>query len=271
MFVTIAPLTNVSGSLANRPLADVSDKAKVISHTTSALNGATNVNSAGQLTFADWLARQGTRCKDLDGDTIPCEPYEDQYIPANRSYIYATSVAQGLIAVVDYLGISARYLKSVCGVDLGTTTTGSITAVDTRDGRVLVSVRGQTKNAMAFVAEADPVLSAFSLPLLFGAREADVCAGARASLVDVEYKIEYYTNAAQPIVDNQWFGNPPSPIGDPDEPFDFRVVMIRAQGKGTMADGSTGRLVISQTGTLQSQSKAKSFDGFPVEFINLLP
>jgi hypothetical protein len=234
--------------------------------------GERHAGANGQLSFDDWLARQGTRCKDLDGDTNPCEPYEDQYIPANQSYIYATSGAQGRIAVVDYLGISARYLKSACGVDLGTTTTGSITALDTRDGRVLVSVRGQTKNAMAFVAD-DPArtFSAFSLPVLFGAREEDVCAGATASLVDVEYKIEYYTNAAQPIVDNQWFGNPPPAYGFPDEPFDFRVVMIRAHGKGTMADGSTGRLTISQTGTFQSHSKSPKFDGFPVEFINLLP
>ena len=62
---------------------------------------------------------------------------------------------------------------------------------------------------MAFVAD-DPALSRLqSATALRGAREADVCLGATASLVNVEYKIEYYTDASQPIVDNQWFGNLP--------------------------------------------------------------
>jgi len=224
----------------------------------------------GQLSFEDWLAAQSTRCKDYDGDGTPCEPYEDQYIPANQSYVYFTAPAQGRVAVVDWLGISGRYLLDVCDVDLGTTTTGTVTAHDVGNGEVLVSVRGHTQNAMAFVAD-DPNLNPFSLPLLFGAREEDVCTGAEASLVDVNFKVEYYTDASDPIVDNQYFGNPPSVGGFPDDPFQFRVLMIRVQGEGTLADGSPGRVMINQTGIFQPHSRSPKYDGFPVEFIDLHP
>jgi hypothetical protein len=229
-----------------------------------------SADADGQLSFEDWLAAQSTRCKDYDGDGMPCEPYEDQYIPAHQSYLYATAPAQGRVAVVDWLGISGQYLLDVCGVDLGTTTTGTVTAHDVGNGEVLVSVRGHTRNAMVFVADAAD-LNPFSPSILFGAREADICAGVEASLADVEFKVEYYTDAADPIVDNQYFGNPPSAGGFPDDPFRFRVVMIRVHGEGTLADGSPARVIINQTGILQSHSKSPKFDGFPVEFIDLHP
>lgn len=202
----------------------------------------------GELSFQDWLATQSTNCKDFDGDGTPCEPYTgqplaDQYIPANQSYLYFTAPAEGLVAVVDWLGISGRYLLDVCGVDLGTTTTGSVTAHRLKDGRGLVSVYGNTRNAMAFVA-ADPDLNPFSVPLLFGAREADICAGAEASLVDVNFRIEYYTAAsAEPIADIQYFGFA-------DDPFlGFRRYIINARGRGTLAaDGAPARLIMSQVG-----------------------
>jgi hypothetical protein len=222
----------------------------------------------GQLSFEDWLAAQSTRCKDYDGDGMPCEPYEDQYIPANQSYLYATAPTQGRVAVVDWLGISGRYLLDVCAVDLGTTTTGIVTAHNVGNGEVLVSVRGHTRNAMVFAADA-PDLNPFSLSILFGAREADICTGAEASLADVEFKVEYYTDAADPIVDNQYFGNPPGAGGFPDDPFRFRVVMMRVHGEGTLPDGSPARVIINQTGILQSHGNSPKFDGFPVEFINI--
>jgi hypothetical protein len=167
----------------------------------------------------------------------------DQYIPANESYLYFTAPAEGRVAVVDWLGISARYLREVCGVELGTTTTGNVTAHNLKDGRVLVTVYGNTRNAMAFVVD-DPNLNPFSEPLLFGAREADICFGAEASLATVNFRIEYYTAAsAEPIVDVQYFGFP-------DDPFlGFRRMVIVATGKGTLAaDGSPARLIINQIG-----------------------
>jgi hypothetical protein len=96
---------------------------------------------------------------------------------------------------------------------------------------------------MAFVA-ADPDLNPFSVPLLFGAREADICAGAEASLVDVNFRIEYYTAAsAEPIADIQYFGFA-------DDPFlGFRRYIINARGRGTLAaDGAPARLIMSQVG-----------------------
>ena len=223
----------------------------------------------GTLSFADWLAAQSTNCKDYDGDETPCEPYEDQYIPANQSYIYFTAPVQGRVAVVDWLGISGRYLLDVCGVDLGTTTAGSATARDVGNGEVLVSVRGHTRNAMAFVTE-DPGLNPFTEPLLFGAREDNICSGAaEASLADVEFKVEYYTDASDPVVDNQYFGNPPEAGGFPDDPFRFRVLTIRVHGQGTLADGSRGRLIINQTCLLQTHSHSPNFDGCPAELIDL--
>jgi hypothetical protein len=222
---------------------------------------------AGRLSFDEWLARQGTRCKDLDHDGKCCEAFDDQYIPASKSYLYWFS-PDARNAVIDYLGLSAAYLKASCGIDLGTSVAGSATAQSTRDGRVLVSVRGHTFNALAFVADGfDPTGM-----LLFGAREADICEGAAASLVDVEFGFEYYTDPAQPIVDLQWFGNPP-PVGceTADEPFDFRRMHFRAHGDGLLPDGTPANLRVNQNGILQSQSKSKKFDGFPVEFIEIHP
>ena len=65
----------------------------------------------GKLSFDDWLARQGTRCKDLDGDGTCCEPYDDQYIPANRSFINWFDPT-GRAVVIDYLGLSGSYLAA---------------------------------------------------------------------------------------------------------------------------------------------------------------
>jgi len=221
----------------------------------------------GKLSFDDWLARQGTRCKDLDGDGNCCEPYDDQYIPANRSFINWFDPT-GRAVVIDYLGLSGSYLAASCGVDLGTETTGTVTAHQVKDGRVLVSVRGHTRNALAYAVEGfDP-----NGPLLFGNREADVCSGEPASVVDVEFVIQYYADASQPIADNQWFGNPP-PVGceTTDDPFEFRFLALRAEGIGTLPDGTPAVLIVNQTGTLQSNSQADNFDGFPVEFIELHP
>ena len=224
----------------------------------------------GRLSFEDWLAAQSTRCKDFDGDGTPCELYQDQYIPAHRSYLSFTAPAQDRAAVVDWLGISGVYLRDVCGVDLGTTTTGSVTARNVKDGQVLVSVQGHTRNAIAFVVE-DPTLNSFSPAIVFGAREADVCSGAAPSLVDVTFSIDYYTDAAHPIVDNQYFGNPPSAGGFPDDDFTFRLLMLQVHGEGTLVDGSPARLIINQRGIFQNHRKDSSFDGFAVEFIDLHP
>jgi hypothetical protein len=214
-----------------------------------------------KLSFGDWLAVQSTNCKDFDGDGMACEPYAgqplaDQYIPANQSYLYFTAPAEERVAVIDWLGISGRYLRDECGVDLGTTTTGSVTAHDLKDGRRLVSVYGNTRNAMAFVVDG-PGLDPFSVPLLFGAREGDICAGAEASLVDINFKVEYYTAAsAEPIVDVQYFGFP-------DDPFlGFRRIIMNARGKGTLADGSPARLTMNQVGI-------RDLAAFPVESIRV--
>ena len=224
---------------------------------------------AGGPSFNDWLARQSTRCKDLDGDGTCCEPIEDQYIQADRSYINFSSPAQSRSAIVDFLGVSSSYLKTVCGVDLGTTVTGSLSVRPAGEGRVLVSVNVHAKNALSYVVDGfadagDP---------LYGARQADVCDGADASLADAEFKIDYYADASGAIADNQWFGNPPPALEceTADDPFDFRSISLRAHGKGWMADGSPASLVVSQTGIFQPHSHSKNYDGFPVEFIDLHP
>src|SRR5262249_51453871 len=137
------------------------------------------------------------------------------------------------------------------------------------DGRLLVSVQGQTQNALAYAVDGlDPRGT-----LLFGRREADVCAGAAAAVVSVTWQIEYYTNPATPIADNQWFGNPPPTLTyeTPDDVFDFRFLALRATGVGTLADGARARLTVLETGTLQSHSGAPDYDGFPVESIALQP
>ena len=226
--------------------------------------------AAGPVSFDDWLARQSTRCKDLDGDGTCCEPVEDQYIPADRSFIYWTSVADGRAAIVDYLGVSSEYLATRCGLSLGTTVTGSISMRRARGGQVLVGVTGHTRNAVAFVTD-DPFNASGNV--IFGATEATICEGASASLVDANFHIEYYADAGQPIADLQWFGNPPPaiPCETADDPFTFRFISFHAAGDGLMPDGRRAHLTVTQTGTLQSHSNSPKYDGFPAESIEIKP
>jgi hypothetical protein len=223
-------------------------------------------------TFEDWLARQGTREKDLDSDGTCGEPYEDQYVPAHRSYIYWFD-PRGRIGLVDYLGISGRYLREECGVDLGTSVQGSLSVRDVGDGMVLVGVRGHARNALIYVAD-DPghTFDARVLPLLCGNWESTVCEGGTPSVAEVTFNIQYYAPADSPIADLQWFGNPPPEAGDcadPDDAFGFRFIMLRAAGNVTLADGSPGVAVINQTGIFQPHGSSSHYDGFPAEFIDV--
>lgn len=210
----------------------------------------------------DWVLAQGS-CTDLDNDTVCGEDPDDLYVPPTRNFLGWTDPAQGRLSGIDYAGVAARYLEYECAqsIDLETSFGGSVKARDVGDGQALVTVVLHTKNALAWVSD-DPngTYDFANTPLLFGARAGDVCTdGATPSVVDTTLKVQYYAPLDDPIVDIGTFAYP------------FRTLSFQASGKGLLADGSTGKLTVSEVGIFQTQSQSPSFDGFPVEFINLHP
>jgi hypothetical protein len=212
-----------------------------------------------QFDIDDWLAAQGT-CGDIDADTIPCEEPDDLYVPPTRNFIGWTAPSQHRLGAVDYAGIAAAYLAANCDIDLGTSSTGSVTMRELDDGQALVNVRLHTRDALVWVA--DDVNQDFDFknaPLLFGGRPGDVCAGTiPVALADVNMHVEYYTTPDEPLLDVGTF--PP-----------MRELAVTVHGAGELAAGGTAHVSIIQTGIFQPHTQSPNYDGFPAEFINLNP
>lgn len=229
------------------------------------LAGTVHADGATQLSFDDWIAAQGS-CEDLDADSTCGEDPDDLYVPPTRNFLGWTGNdspdgVYDILGAVDYAGIAAAWLLDECddAIDLGTTTSGSVTAHDIGDGQVLVSVRLHTTNALGWAGDnSDGDFNFATAPLLFGARPGDVCAGATPGIMSSEMHVEYYADASAPYVDIGTF--PP-----------MRTLSIHASGTGPLPDGSPARLTIRQTGPFQSHSHASSWDFFPAEALQIQP
>ena len=219
---------------------------------------------AVQRPIEEFVAAQGTFC--IDDGMGGCF----LFIPPAENFFGWGDPARGICSAFDYAGLANKAIKAATGgaVDLGTTTSGSVTERPLPDGRAEVDVVLQTWNANTFGQSA---CNDFNTdPLTFGARPADVIAGAEAALGNGTFHVKFINTA------------PGAPLPDllqlafaPEEGQEFLMLSIHYTAFGKLhspsgfAEGTPGRLTCIQTGLFFTGFHGAVGDGFPAESIIL--
>lgn len=215
---------------------------------------------AGQRPISDFLSTQGTYCVDDGGGGCLL------FVPPVRNFVGWTVTGESTVAAVDYAGLANGVLD--CGTtSFGTQTSGTVVERPLHDGRAEVTVVLHTTNALAWAADGDFATGT----LLFGHRACDVVAGADASLVDSQLQVVFtIAGPGAPLPDLMQLFVAPGPGQE------LISLAFRARGEGTLraafgvADGTPGRLTVTQTGTLfRTGFGGATADGYPAEMINL--
>lgn len=175
-------------------------------------------------------------------------------------------------ASVDYAGLSSSWLVANGGPDLGTTVSGSVVERPLSDGRTLVTIVVNTKNANTWVIGDDVDFA--TGPTLFGNRATEILGNPALTpaLSSSHFRVDLKNTA------------PGAPLPDLVDAFilgnaapgqELRFLSFRADGSGPLhaqfgvADGTPGKLVVSQTGILMTQFQGATADGFPAERVDL--
>ena len=213
-----------------------------------------DIVQAVQRPIEEFVAAQGTFCFDdgMGGCFL--------FVPPAKNFIGWGDPARGICSAFDYAGLANEAIKAATGgaVDLGTTTSGSVTERPLPDGRAEVEVVLHTRNANTFGQSA---CNNFNTdPLTFGHRPADVIAGAEAALGNGTFHVKLINTA------------PGAPLPDL---FEAEVTMLSitytAFGKlhspSGFAEGTPGRLTCIQSGLFFTGFHGAVEDGFPAENI----
>jgi len=231
---------------------------------------------AQQRPLSDFINAQGT--------TTCFTPPAPAQIGASTTFTGQTTAQFSLL---DYTGLTAKFLFDTYGISLGTTVSGRVTERPLADGRAEVTVNLHTNNALAWATTLDlnqPIDPQFNNnPLTFGSRAQDVALGATPALGDSHFRIVFKNTApGAPLPDLVCINAGPScptvaacPAGFE---IDFLSVQQTATGplraaSGLGPDGTPGRLTVIQTGLIKpglaNGFKGALVDGFPVEMIEL--
>jgi hypothetical protein len=208
--------------------------------------------------ISDFLSTQGTFC-DPDGHG-GCQIF----VPPTPNFVGFTDTVHDLGISFDYAGLSEQPL----GGALGTTFSGTISERTVPDGSVIVTVHLHTSNALVYVIPFDPNSSDpdqfGNNDLLFGARVADVQAGAQPALGDCTLDL-VFTNTAPglPIPDFEQF------LFAPVEGQNLLSIVFEGTASGQFASGGTGKVHVIERGLFNNGFHGAVADGFPAEFINL--
>ena len=206
--------------------------------------------------ISEFLAAQGTFCGDPPTCTL--------FVPPAPNFVAFTDTVHDRGISFDYAGLSEQPLDGA----LGTTFSGDISERTLNDGSVIITVRLHTSNALVYVIPFDPTSSENQFgenPLIFGARVADVLAGAQPALGDSQFTLEF-TNAAPglPIPDFEQL------LFAPGTGQTLLSVVFEGTANGTFADGTAGKVHVIERGILDNGFHGAVADGFPAEFINLI-
>lgn len=210
--------------------------------------------------ISDFLDTQGTFCVDPPTCTI--------FVPPVPNFVAFTDTKRNLGISFDYAGLSDDPVA--LNGQLGTTFSGDISERTLQDGSVVVTVHLRTSNALVYVIPFD-----FSRPgdnqfgendLIFGTRATDVLAGAEPALGDSNFTLEF-TNTAPglPIPDFEEFL-----FGAPVAGRDILSLTFNGTATGHFADGTPGKVQVTQKAILHNGFHGKVGDGFPVENIILI-
>jgi hypothetical protein len=219
--------------------------------------------AGNQRPIEDFIDSQGEYC--IDDGMGGCF----LIVPPVANFIGWSDPTAMLLASFDYAGLA----DECAGGTFGTEMSGSITERPLADGRAEVHVRLHTANALTWVVDGFD----FNGPLLFGRRlEAGpgncgmLPAGTEAALGSSFLRVTF-TNTA-----------PGAPLPDliqlfvaPEEGQEILSMSFRGQASGLLADGTPGRVEVTETGLLvfekPANENAATADGFPAEKIILQP
>ena len=175
---------------------------------------------------------------------------------------------------MDYAGLANEWLVSQGYPDLGTTTAGSITERPLEDGRAEVSVVLHTKKASAWAFEIDPESpippDVAADPLSFGYRATDLEANPELppALGESHFGVVFKNTApGAPLPDLvAWIALGGELPGQELLSLSFRATAFGAlRTPFGVADGTPGRMTISQTGLFHTEFHGAVGDGFPAE------
>jgi hypothetical protein len=208
--------------------------------------------------IAEFIDAQGTFCVDdgAGGCVI--------FVPPVDNFVGWTDTVHFLGISMDYAGLSEEPL----GGTLGTSFSGTISERTLQDGSVIINVHLRTSNALTYVIPFDPTSPANQFgenALLFGTRANDVLAGATPCLGDSNMNLEFTNTApALPIPDFEQLLFGPLP--------GQQILSVRFEGGATctFADGTPGKVHVTEKGILDNGFHGAVGDGFPAEFINLI-
>jgi len=207
-------------------------------------------------------------------DFISAQGTTNGFIPPIPDFIGWGDNPFHQFASVDYTGLAAAWLHASGGPDVGTTVSGTVTERKLSDGRVMVTVVVHTKQAITWVWGGDGDLA--TGPLQFGARANEILANPSITpaLSNSEFKVQFTnTGPGAPLPDlvNAFI------LGNALPGQELRSLMFRSSGTGAIhaifgvLEGTPGQLIVTQTGVLMPHSQAPTYDGFPVERVDLHP
>jgi len=218
---------------------------------------------ATQRPIEDFVAAQGTACLEFDGDPgTVC----DLFVPPVANLVGWGDETCSIFALIDYAGVA----DAMTGGDFGTTFSGGVTERPLADGRAEVTVRLRTNHALAWAIDGCDFSGG---PIIFGERLPEVLDGATPGFADSYLRV-VFTNTA-----------PGAPLPDLLAIFfgmveggEVVTLEMHASGNGPLADGSPGRLVVTETGLFGTNGGPAGFDahlgvsdGFPAEYVRVFP
>jgi hypothetical protein len=236
----------------------------------------TQAMQARQRPLADFINAQGT--------TSCFTPPAPAQLGATSDY----DIAPVRFALLDYTGLTGKFLLDNYGISLGTAVSGGVTERPLSDGRAEVTVNLHATNALAWAINFDPTGAADqynSNPLLFGYRAQDLIANPTLppALGSANVRIVFKNTApGAPLPDlvciNHDFGCPEVAACPAGFELDFVSFYGDATGPlhalaGLGPEGTAGRLDVTQTGLVKpgfaNGFKGALSDAFPAESVEL--
>jgi len=185
-------------------------------------------------------------------------PPGTQQVAGVADFVGFTDTKRNRAISADYAGLADKALNGA----LGTTFDGDITERDVAGGRILVHVVLHTDNELMWVIPFDFNSNANQFgenPLLFGARPADILAGAVPALGSSTFTLDFLTDQRG------------APLPDLEElafhTNDLLSIRFVAEADGFFADGSAGKVQVTQVGIFDNGFHGAVGDGFPAESI----
>jgi hypothetical protein len=206
-------------------------------------------------------------------DFVSAQGSTNIFLPPVPDYVGWVDNPFNEFASVDYAGVAAEWLVANGGPNLGTTTSGTVVERPLSDGRTLVTVVLHTQNANTWVIGND--VDFVTGPTLFGSRAQELLANASLTpaLSESHFRVDFKNTgpgAALPDITDAFI------VGNTAPGQELRFFSFRANGTGQLhaqfgvADGTPGKLVVTQTGLFMTHFQGATADAFPAERVDLM-